>query len=236
MLTTLKNKIRHKLNNEYTRESFVQGQLAVIPQGSTILDAGCGSQQYRRFCAHLDYKAQDFGQFGTDATEGFTAGMGGAEGYNYGKLDYVGNIWDIDERDAAFDAILCTEVFEHIPYPNETVAEFARLTKPGGRLILTVPSNCLRHMEPYFFYSGFSDHYLQQVLDQHGYDIESLDPIGDYYSWIAVELARTMKHHSPLSWVVNAPALLWFMARRRTPASINTLCMGYHVVARRRAQ
>ena len=41
----------------------------------------------------------------------------------------MGDIWDIKEKNNVFDAILCTEVFEHIPYPNETIKEFSRLLK-----------------------------------------------------------------------------------------------------------
>ena len=158
----LAKKIKSKLSNEIGRSLWVRRQLALIPEGAVLLDAGCGSQQYRRFCDHVEYRAQDFGQYVTDEVSGFTAGIGGAEGYRYGQLDYTGDIWAIDEQSGYFDAILCTEVFEHIPYPNETLREFARLLRPGGTLILTLPSNCLRHMDPYFFYSGFSDRYLQK--------------------------------------------------------------------------
>lgn len=61
-----------------------------------------------------------------------TVSLDAGIGYNYGLLDYVGDIWDINEVDDSFDAILCKEVFEHIPYPNETLKEFARLLKSGG--------------------------------------------------------------------------------------------------------
>ena len=59
--------------------------------------------------------------------------MGGESGldYVYGLLDYVGDIWNIDAPDGEFDCILCTEVFEHIPYPIETLNEFSRLLKNG---------------------------------------------------------------------------------------------------------
>lgn len=234
MISKLKKYIRDKLNNEIVRNDFVKDQLSKLPNGASLLDAGCGSQQYRKYCSNLIYKAQDFGEYSTDISDGFTSDMGGESGYSYGKLDYVGDIWKIDAESASFDAILCTEVFEHIPYPNDTVTEFARLLKPGGSLILTVPSNCLRHMDPYFFYSGFSNRYLERILGENGFDIQLLEPVGDYYSWIGVELARTMRNHSLLSWIMNGPAFLWFMMRRKTPVSINTLCMGYHVVARRR--
>jgi len=76
---------------------------------------------------------------------------------------------EVGEKDGFFDAILCTEVFEHIPFPIETTKEFARLLKPGGKLILTAPANCLRHMDPYFFYSGFSDRFFEKILGDAGF-------------------------------------------------------------------
>lgn len=228
----LKN-LRRRLSNKTERDSFVRAALAAIPNQSKLLDAGCGSQQYRPLCAHLRYFGQDFAQYKKDSTEGFTSGLGGAEGYQYGTIDYVGNIWDIKAPDASFDAILCTEVFEHIPYPSQTLAEFGRLVRPGGRLILTVPSNCLRHMDPYFFYSGFSNRFLEKFLADAGFHVDSLETVGDYYSWIAVELLRTMRQHSWLTIPLLLPAFVWYFARRSTPVSRNSLCMGYHVIATR---
>jgi SAM-dependent methyltransferase len=76
--------------------------------------------------------------------------------------------------------ILCTEVFEHIPYPIETLKEFSRLLKKDGKLLLTAPSNCLRHMDPYFFYSGFSDRWYEKFLNDNGFELESIEAVGDY--------------------------------------------------------
>ena len=134
-----------KLNNLNERTEWVTRQLQNLPRGSLLLDAGCGSQQFRVFCDHLNYKGQDFGQYVVDEKKMIGAeerGLGSGSEYQYGELDYVGDIWDINETDASFDAILCTEVFEHIPHPIETVKEFSRLIKPGGTLILTAPNAC----------------------------------------------------------------------------------------------
>ncbi len=226
--------VKRKLDNARVRQEFVADQLRKLPENYKLLDAGCGSQQYKEFCGHLDYKAQDFGQFSTDFSPGFTSKMGGTAGYRYGKLDYVGDIWAIAEADEAFDAILCTEVFEHIPFPIETLREFSRLLRPGGKLILTVPSNCLRHMDPYYFYSGFSNHFIKKFLDDNNMELDSITEVGDYYSWVAVEIVRTIKNHSFLSALVLSPAFLWYALRAPTEASVSTLCMGYHVVASKR--
>jgi len=235
-LPILKSWVR-KLNNFNERTEWVQQQLQNIPKGSAILDAGCGSQQFRIFCEHLDYKGQDFGQYVSDEKTMIGAedgGVGAGGGYNYGKLDYVGDIWDIKELDNSFDAILCTEVFEHIPYPNETVKEFSRLLKPGGTLILTAPSACLRHMDPYFFYSGFSDRWYEKFLQDSGFEINVISPVGDYYSWLSVEMARTGLTHSIVAKVLLFPAFIYFFNKKKTKISVDTLCMGYHVLATKR--
>jgi SAM-dependent methyltransferase len=226
-----------KLNNQTDRDEFVVGQLKKLAPQSNILDAGCGSQRYRQDCTHLNYKSQDFGEYKVDEKKVMGSdGVGGRDGYKYGQLDYVGDIWEISEEDEAFDTILCTEVFEHIPYPVETVKEFSRLLKPNGTLILTAPSNCLRHMDPYFFYSGFSNRWYEKVLTAHDLTIESLETVGDYYSWLAVEMARTAAAHSIVAKVLLAPAFLYYHTKPKTTTSADTLCMGYHVLARKHAE
>jgi SAM-dependent methyltransferase len=227
-----KEKRNRKLNNQYERDDFVIAELLKIPAGKLILDAGCGSQRYRENCAHLVYKGQDFGQYSTDTKKMMgSSGLGGEDGYQYGTLDYVGDIWDIKEQAGTFDAILCTEVFEHIPHPIETLKEFSRLLKKDGKLILTAPSNCLRHMDPYFFYTGFTDRWYEKFLHDHGFKIEAITAVGDYYSWLAVEMARTSSNHSFFAKLALKPAFWFFYHKQKTQTSIDTLCMGYHVVA-----
>lgn len=226
------NKVVENLNQQYERDEFIVSELRAINDGSIILDAGCGSQRYRQLCTRFIYKGQDFGEYTVD--DKLTIGdksVGGDLGYQYGPLAYQGDIWNIDEKNDTFDAILCTEVFEHIPYPIETINEFSRLLKPGGKLILTAPNACLRHMDPYFFYSGFSDNWYKKILEDAGLSIEILKPVGDYYRYMAVEVARTISTHSIFAKIVLFPAFVYYYFKKKTPLSINTLCGGYHVVA-----
>ena len=226
-----------KLDNFHERDQWVANELALLPKNSSILDAGCGSQQFRKYCSHLKYYGQDFGQYVSDEKKMLGAregGLGGVAGYHYGPLDFEGDIWSINVENGSFDHILCTEVFEHIPYPIETVAEFARIIKRGGTLLLTAPSNCLRHMDPYFFYSGFSDRWYERILSEHGFKIVEITPIGDYNSWMRVELARTMYSNGIISKILLLPAFLYFSYKKKTMESIDTLCMGYHVKAEKK--
>lgn len=54
----------------------------------------------------------------------------------------VGSATRIDAPDNTFDAVVAGELVEHIPAPElpELIAEFRRVLKPGGRLLLTTPN------------------------------------------------------------------------------------------------
>lgn len=41
--------------------------------------------------------------------------------------------------DESFDVTVCSDVIEHVQRPGKLVAELARLTRPGGRCIITTP-------------------------------------------------------------------------------------------------
>jgi len=46
---------------------------------------------------------------------------------------------------ASQDIVISGQVFEHIPFPQASILEIARLLRPGGRLIITVPSRGHHH-------------------------------------------------------------------------------------------
>jgi 2-polyprenyl-3-methyl-5-hydroxy-6-metoxy-1,4-benzoquinol methylase len=127
MLKPLSSRIKKKLDTSYIREEFVVNELKKIQKGSKILDAGCGSQPFRKHCDHMEYFSQDFAMYESDQKGAIGASRD--EKYNYGKIDYIGDIWNIDCESEIFDAVLCTEVFEHIPYPIEAINELSRVLK-----------------------------------------------------------------------------------------------------------
>src|SRR6266536_3496857 len=51
--------------------------------------------------------------------------------------------------DGAADCVLCTEVLEHLPNPQECIAEAHRLLRGGGRLIASTPFLYPVHPDPY---------------------------------------------------------------------------------------
>lgn len=173
--------------NEETRKSWIEKTLKRIPAGGRILDAGAGEQKFRKFCSHLEYVSQDFAQYdGRGDQRGLQTGS-----WNQTGLHIVSDIAAIPEPDGTFDAVMCIEVFEHLPEPILAIKEFSRLLKPGGTLIITAPFCSLTHFAPFHFYTGFNRYFYKKHLAEHGFVIDELVENGNFFEFLAQELRRT---------------------------------------------
>ncbi|MBM2840618.1 MAG: methyltransferase protein [Bacteroidetes bacterium] len=225
--------------NEAQRREWVKRKLQDLPAGLRILDAGAGEQQFREFCAHLHYVSQDFGEY--DPRKNASSLQ--MPSWDYGKLDYICDIASIPEADASFDAIMCTEVFEHLPDPLPALKEFSRLLKDGGTLILTAPFCSLTHFAPFHFSTGFNRYWYEHHLGAHQLEIIELKTNGSYFEYLAQELRRLpaiTERYAKRSVgrlqkvVVRAVLSLLQRSANLDEGSHELLCYGYHVLARKR--
>lgn len=219
--------------NDSRREEWVRRSLADISNGFTILDAGAGQQRYRPYCSHLNYVSQDFCQYmGNDNN----AGLHSAE-WNTKNIDLVSDITNIPIQDSSFEAILCTEVLEHVPDPIDAIREFYRLLKPNGILIVTVPFCSLTHMAPYHFFSGFNKYFFEHHLPKIGFDVLEISPNGDFNEFLAQEIRRipSLYPKPSLMMSVSVGYLLRFLSKSkgRNLISNDLACFGFHVRARK---
>ena len=97
------------------------------------------------------------------------------------NVDIVGSAEQIPFDEAHFDAIVCTQVLEHIPHPTEACREFFRVLKPGGILLLTVPQMNELHEEPadYWRYTRFG---LERLFTEQGFTIVDIDQRGGFFA------------------------------------------------------
>ena len=60
--------------------------------------------------------------------------------YERGKIEYAaGNAFELSFP-SPFDAVLITEVIEHVAHPDEFLAKAAALVRPGGYIVMTTPN------------------------------------------------------------------------------------------------
>ena len=103
--------------------------LSAVP-GGRLLDLGCGSGLWLQTMRALGWKV-----------EGVDFDPGAAKAAAAGGLSVrCGSLEEQRFPAGAFDAITMSHVVEHLPDPLQTLAECARLLKPGGRLILWTPN------------------------------------------------------------------------------------------------
>jgi SAM-dependent methyltransferase len=224
--------------NEAPREKWLEAALRRVAPGSRILDAGAGTQRYKKFCSHLNYVSQDIAQYdGVGDDVGLQTGS-----FDFGKLDIVSDIGSIPEPDASFDAIMCIEVFEHLPDPQPALREFGRLLKPGGTLIITSPFCSLTHFAPYHYATGFSRYWYEWHLPLHGFEAIEVTPNGNFFEFLGQELYRLPSvadryaGRRPGLWGLFSIFLVQRMLRRLSSSdngSKELLYFGNHVSARR---
>jgi len=174
------------LDNDIRRVKWVERILKSIPAKSRILDAGAGELRFKEFCSHLDYVSQDFGRYDGRGDE---VGLQ-TENWSQENLDIVSDITQIPQPDNSFDAILCSEVFEHISEPIKAIKEFSRLLKKGGLLILTAPFASATHFAPFHFYSGFNIYFYKTHLKNNDFEIIEINRTGNFFKYIAQEIRR----------------------------------------------
>lgn len=168
------------------RDQFVINEISKLKAEGVLLDAGAGEQKYKKYCRHLKYISQDFNEYdGKGNGSGLQTGAWDVE-----KTNIVSDITNIPLPDASVDAILCTEVFEHIPDPLAAVREFGRLLKKDGIAIITAPFCSMTHFAPYHFATGFNKYWYQNVLEKNGFEIVSIQSEGNYFRWLGQEAMR----------------------------------------------
>ena len=181
---------------------FVKSVAKTVPNGACVLDAGSGSKQYSGYFSHAKYFSIDF--------------MKSKRAYT--KPDMVGDVELLPLKTEIFDAILNTQVLEHVPHPDSVISEFYRILKPKGRLFLTVPQDEGVHEAPYDFfrYTRFG---LANLLTEKKFKNLDIKPRGGVF-WQLAFISEQLPHimipkaknsiSNALLIVIRAPFIAFF--------------------------
>ena len=83
-------------------------------------------------------------------------------------------------KSETIDCVKCTELLEHVEYPEIVIKEITRVLKDGGTLVLSVPFNFGIHGDPYDFHR-FTDHKLNRMLE-NDFEIRTIKKQGLYFT------------------------------------------------------
>jgi SAM-dependent methyltransferase len=132
--------------DQYSHESF-----------GSLLDYGCGGSPYRQLFKTNNYIRADY--------------------VDCGNLDCViGPDGKLALEDNSCDAVLSTQVLEHVFSPQVYLAEAFRVLRPGGRLILSTHGTWQDHGCPYDFRRWTYDG-LRRELQEAGFHVGRLSKL-----------------------------------------------------------
>lgn len=163
-----------------------------------ILDVGCGVKPYKEYLiASTEYI--------------------GIDGQQKVRPDILARAQEIPFPDNYFDSVLCTEVLEHLPEPEEAIRQIKRVLKKNGYLYLTVPQEWPLHYEPDDYYR-FTKYGIKYLLEKNDFKIVGINRIGGVFSLIGQRLidvvwqfiVNSLKPVFGLNWAERIASLLCF--------------------------
>jgi SAM-dependent methyltransferase len=190
-----------------------------------FLDAGCGTQPFRTV---IEPQVDRYISLDIEA--------------RVDDVDFIANVEDMGVvASGSIDAMLCSEVLEHVPHPAKAIGEFARILRPGGALLLTVPFLARLHEEPHDYFR-YTRHGLRTLLDEGGFDVKEIAETGSLFSFVGHQVSLGLlglTWHLRLLRRVMVALNSLFVVRPATAldrlARMNRLLpLGYVVVATRR--
>jgi SAM-dependent methyltransferase len=129
-----------------------------LAPGGRLLDYGCAEVPYRGFfSAQTDYVAADL------------------PGNPHASL-VLGVDATVPAEDQSFDAVLSTQVLEHVEDPALYLSECFRLLRPGGRMLLSTHGIFVYHPDPDDYWR-WTPAGLRRQVQAAGFEIERFEGI-----------------------------------------------------------
>jgi len=225
--------IRKMKRSTFARHFSVLARVCpdVQPRGSRLLDVGCAVGFLPELAKDLGYDA-----YGVEVSE---HGARLANERLPGRVK-AGTLQNAAYETASFDVVTSSDVIEHVPNPRDFLREVARITKPGGAVLLTTPDmNSLSarvfgkrwpnvKLEHLWYFSRKG---LTRLLDQQGFDVVEVRAAT---KTATLDYGRRQFQANPRPLVTPLTGLVRFLPRRLRDQPIPIRIGDMLVIARRR--
>jgi SAM-dependent methyltransferase len=140
--------------------------------------------------------------------------------------------------DGCADVVVCTEILEHVPYPERVLNEAYRMLKYGGWLVLSMPFMIEIHDDP-GDYQRYTASKLEWLLRETGFREMNVIPQGYYFSLVSdlIRAGLVRLRVRMVRWVLSLvamPLLNWLVSRDRLVSGFaRSYVTGYFVTARK---
>jgi ubiquinone/menaquinone biosynthesis C-methylase UbiE len=131
----------------------------IATTGVNCLDVGCGDRPYEHLFEKGKYVGIDVSVSGRVA--------------KFKKPDLFYDGTNIPFGDNYFDLVICTQVLEHVSNPLLLIQEMARVCKPDGGVIISLPFVYPEHEVP-FDYFRFSSFGTINLIENSGLVVQSI--------------------------------------------------------------
>jgi len=153
--------------------AFIKEEAAKLPAGALVLDAGAGQRKFAEIFHKQRYESCD---------------MPG--GFYKQKHDFECFLDAIPKPDDTYDAVVNTQVLEHVPDPLAVLKELHRVLKPGGVLLMSLPLNAPLHGEPWHYFH-FTHYGVFELVRKTGFEMISCEKRGGAF-WAMGQRLRDM--------------------------------------------
>jgi ubiquinone/menaquinone biosynthesis C-methylase UbiE len=164
--------------------------------GQDWLDAGCGSGTLARYLVEAGARV-----LGVDAAEEMITLARELSSQNVStpqlRFEHIDTIAHLPLPDQSLDGILCSSVLEYVPDPTACLAEFARVLRSGGLLVVSVANrtSLVRKLQVAthrlgrvlgqrwcafldYSHNDYPAASFRQLLEEHGFATSNVIPFG----------------------------------------------------------
>jgi SAM-dependent methyltransferase len=180
---------RYVMYFEAAIEGGVERFAASLPPGIRVLDAGAGEGRYKHYFTKQVYCGLDLAV--------------GDAGWDYSRLDVMGNLMALPFDDRTFPAVFNIVTIEHVSEPARMLCELSRVLTPGGTLFLVAPFQWEEHQQPhdYFRFTRFG---LQHLLEGAGFTEIRIQPVGGFFRMMSRRLLNALQFFPGLWMILGA--------------------------------